>query len=128
MPLGTYTLPSQVIAKLVEMAVPLEFHYNPDGDIYEDSFYCFCEQHPFWVPYEANEYFDFGDRVINIRSGDRRYIPFGLFGTVIGYNDDHVVVLFDEPLFLGFELSSMAEHKTYRIVQVEKTRLINYSR
>ena len=66
--------------------------------------------------------------MINIRSGDRRYIPFGLFGTVIGYSEEHIIVLFDSPLILGYELASISQSRSYRIVSVEKNRLVNYSR
>lgn len=80
------------------------------------------------MPYESEESFEMGDRVINIQSGDRRYIPFGLFGTVVGYSDEAVIVLFDLPCFLGHELMSMSHEPTYRIVSVERERLINYTR
>jgi hypothetical protein len=37
-----------------------------------------------------------GDRVININSTKREYVPFGLRGTVVGHTNDRVIVLFDE--------------------------------
>jgi hypothetical protein len=41
-----------------------------------------------------------GDRVININSSKREYVPFGLRGTVVGTTNEKVVVLFDSQ-FLG---------------------------
>jgi len=42
--------------------------------------------------------FDFkvGDRVMNVNSTKREYIPFGLRGTVVGKTNERIIVLFDE--------------------------------
>ena len=69
-----------------------------------------------------------GDRVININSMGRKYIKFGLFGTVIGYSSHNkILVLFDEPMFAGYELASMVHNKSFRLVQVDSKNLINYT-
>ena len=69
-----------------------------------------------------------GDRVININSMGRQYIKFGLFGTVIGYSSDNkILVLFDEPMFIGYQLAPMVKNKSYRLVQVDSKCLINYT-
>jgi 5'-3' exoribonuclease 1 len=59
----------------------------------------FAEMFPFWCPPVplTNKNFRFGDRVININTTNRKYIPFGEIGTVIGLTLDGVIVRFDEP-------------------------------
>jgi hypothetical protein len=59
----------------------------------------FAEMFPFWCPpYPlTNKNFRFGDRIININTTTRKYIPFGEIGTVIGLTLDGVIVRFDEP-------------------------------
>jgi 5'-3' exonuclease len=59
----------------------------------------FSEQFPFWTPpYHLQvKNFRFGDRVINIDTQKRKYVPFGEIGTVIGQTIDGVIVRFDEP-------------------------------
>jgi hypothetical protein len=57
------------------------------------------EHFPFWSsPFIPKDVDDFraGDRVININSTKREYIPFGFRGTVIGKTNDKVIVLFDK--------------------------------
>ncbi|CAI2359350.1 unnamed protein product [Moneuplotes crassus] len=59
----------------------------------------FAEMYPFWngpFKYEVKS-FRFGDRVANIDTSRRKYIPFGDIGTVVGYTLDKVIVRFDEP-------------------------------
>jgi hypothetical protein len=48
--------------------------------------------------------FKVGDRVLNMNSQMRQYVPFGLRGTVIGRTDDKVMVLFDEQFIGGNNL------------------------
>lgn len=59
----------------------------------------FAERFPYWStpfgPRNARE-FKTGDRVMNLNSVLRQYVPFGLRGTVIGRTEDKVMVLFDE--------------------------------
>lgn len=59
----------------------------------------FSEVFPFWcAPYPSTVHdFRFGDRVANINTTRRKYIPFGDIGTVIGTTLDAVIVRFDEP-------------------------------
>jgi len=59
----------------------------------------FSETYPFWnSPFMVNvKGYKFGDRVANINTHRRKYIPFGSIGTVIGTTLDSVIVRFDEP-------------------------------
>jgi len=50
-----------------------------------------------------------GNRVMNMNSRRREYIPFGLRGTVIGKTNDKVIVLFDEQYLAGGDLNQHCE-------------------
>lgn len=59
----------------------------------------YAERFPFWCPLFNDTYADMfkvGQRVMNINSTCRRYVPFGLRGTVVGRTDKKVIVLFDQ--------------------------------
>jgi hypothetical protein len=59
----------------------------------------FAERFPYWCsPFSQRTSRDYkvGDRVMNMNSTMRNYVPFGLRGTVIGRTDDKVMVMFDE--------------------------------
>lgn len=65
--------------------------------------FVYQEYFPYWTqPYSTKrpEDYQVGDRVININSTKREYVPFGLRGTVVGHTNDKVIVLFDEQ-YLG---------------------------
>ena len=69
-----------------------EFEYLPPNMVYQECF-------PYWCQAYSNKSVDdykVGDRVININSTKREYVPFGLRGTVVGHTNDRVIVLFDE--------------------------------
>ena len=54
---------------------------------------------PFWTNLfkeKDSKYFEIGDRVMNINSTKREYVPFGIRGTVVGRTNDKVIVIFDE--------------------------------
>ena len=73
-----------------------DFEFLSPTFVYQENF-------PFWCqPYSSKHVDDYriGDRVININSTKREYVPFGLRGTVVGHTNDRVIVLFDEQ-FLG---------------------------
>ena len=59
----------------------------------------FSEVYPFWCPpYKFSvKDFKYGDRVANINTTKRKFIPFGELGTVVGGTLDGVIVRFDEP-------------------------------
>jgi hypothetical protein len=69
-----------------------DFEYLARSFLYQENF-------PFWSQPFSNkkvESYTVGDRVININSTKREYVPFGLRGTVVGHTTDKVIVLFDE--------------------------------
>ena len=59
----------------------------------------FTEMYPFWTPpFPATVgSYRFGDRVANVDTHRRKYIPFGEIGTVVGNTLDSIIVRFDEP-------------------------------
>src|SRR5215204_3454234 len=68
--------------------------------VYQESF-------PHWSPpYSAKTVQDFrvGDRVMNLNSTKREYIPFGLRGTVVGKTNERLIVLFDEQFLNGSDI------------------------
>jgi hypothetical protein len=61
--------------------------------------------HPFWFspylnPQTVND-FRVGNRVMNVNSTLRQYVPFGLRGTIVGKTEAHVLVVFDEQFLHG---------------------------
>lgn len=50
-----------------------------------------------------------GDRVININSTKREYVPFGYRGTVVGHTNTKVIVLFDEQFLTGNNIYGNAQ-------------------
>jgi hypothetical protein len=63
------------------------------------SKFLFVERFPLWssmFPENTPDKFRVGDRVLNICSIKRAYVPFGARGTVVGKTEQKVVVLFDE--------------------------------
>lgn len=67
----------------------------------------FQEQFPYWtLPFSYSDVKDFkvGDRVMNVCSVKREYIPFGIRGTVVGKTNDKVIVLFDEQFLNGNDI------------------------
>ena len=64
----------------------------------------FQEQYPYWsIPFSEKNTNDYqvGDRVMNVNSSLREYVPFGLRGTVVGKTNEKVIVLFDEQFLNG---------------------------
>jgi len=66
---------------------------------YLNPTFLYQETFPYWCqPYSSKRVEDYqvGDRVLNLNSTRREWIPFGLRGTVVGHTNDRVIVLFDE--------------------------------
>lgn len=67
----------------------------PINQVYQEHF-------PFWsAPYQLGhaiplESFTLGNRVLNLNSSNRAFVPFGLRGTVVGRTERKVIVLFDK--------------------------------
>ena len=72
--------------------------------------------------------FDFkvGDRVMNVNSTKREYIPFGLRGTVVGKTNERIIVLFDEQFLNGNNIYGHC--KDYKGANVNPDNLINLTK
>lgn len=72
------------------------------------SKFLFMERFPFWssmFPENTADKFRVGDRVLNLCSIKRAYVPFGARGTVVGKTEQKVVVLFDEQFLQGSDIN-----------------------
>ena len=72
----------------------------------------FQEHFPFWCePFSNKQVTDYfvGDRVMNVNSTKREYIPFGIRGTVVGKTNERVIVLFDEQFLTGNNIYGKCE-------------------
>lgn len=64
-----------------------------------------------------------GHRVINLNSQQRKYVPFGARGTVVGRTQDRVIVMFDEQFIGGSNIFGLCEN--YRGAMVLPNNLLN---
>jgi hypothetical protein len=90
--------------------------------------YAFIENTP-WTPMflvDAPPHFELGDRVINACSIDRKYIPFGVKGTVTAVADEYIEVIFDSPFFGGTTLNGRVAEKSG--LTVNPLNLINLTK
>ena len=75
--------------------------------------FLFQENFPFWCqPFSLKSVEDYrvGDRVININSTKREFVPFGIRGTVVGHTNDKVIILFDEQFLAGNDIYGHSEN------------------
>jgi 5'-3' exonuclease len=91
--------------------------------------YLYQEDDDCWIPpfisYEPAP-FQLGDRVVNIRSSDIHYIPFGEKGTVTAISNDFIEVMFDNP-FLGGSTGN-GRFSTHCSAYVKPLNLINLTK
>ena len=77
------------------------------------------------MPDTVND-FRVGNRVMNLNSTLRQYIPFGVRGSVVGKTESTLIVLFDEQFLHG---NSIYGHcQMYRGAQVNPAFMLNLSR
>lgn len=67
-----------------------------------------------------------GNRVMNLNSTLRLYIPFGLRGTVVGKTESKVIVMFDEQFLNGNNIYGHCQN--YKGAQVAPEYLLNLSK
>lgn len=102
--MGFDTLESSMISSINEHRQNIEDNYNNvnlqarNNEFMAPSF-LFMERFPYWsslFPENTADKFKVGDRVINICSVKRAYVPFGARGTCVGKTEQKIVVMFDE--------------------------------
>lgn len=102
---------------------------NKKGDLVPIN-QVYQEQYPFWSPpYQVGRTkltsYTLGNRVLNINSTNKEYIPFGLRGTVVGHTEQKVIVQFDEQFLHG---TTMYGHcRPYQGALVKPSDLFNLS-
>lgn len=88
------------------------------------------ESYPYWAGYKSNKStvadFRVGNRVMNMNSTLRQYIPFGARGIVVGKTDAKLIVMFDEQFLHGTSIYGHCQ--LYRGAQVEPNYILNLSR
>jgi len=93
------------------------------------AFHVYQENFPFWVsPFQNSDTSGFvvGDRVMSINSLRRKYLPFGLRGTIIGKTADNVIVLFDEQFLNGDTVYGRCSK--YRGAIIQPQQVINITK
>lgn len=88
----------------------------------------FVERFPYWTSVfnsRTSRDFKVGDRVMNINSTMRAYVPFGARGTVIGRTEDKVMVMFDNQFVGGTDLFQQCEQ--YRGALISPDFLMNFT-
>ena len=85
---------------------------------------------PYWFApfFERKTVSDFrvGNRVMNLNSTQRKFVPFGARGTIVGKTEAKLIVMFDEQFLHGHDIYGHCEN--YRGAQVEPDHLLNLSR
>jgi hypothetical protein len=90
--------------------------------------YLYQENNP-WIPPFYNSSpaeFELGDRVINIKSSDVPYVPFGLAGIVTGMFEQFIEICFDRSFFGGTTCNGRFTNK--RGAYVKKECLLNLTK
>ena len=102
--MGFDTLETSVIAQINSHRKDVEENFNNvnlqvRATEFLQSKYLYKERYPFWssmFPENDANKFKAGDRVLNLCSVKRAYVPFGARGTVIGKTEQKIIVMFDE--------------------------------
>jgi len=107
---------------------PIELEVDERENIKISNVYQEC--FPYWFSPSYNplrvDDFRVGNRIINLNSTLRRFIPFGLRGTVVGKTNVKVIVMFDEQFLHGNNIYGHCEN--YRGAMIEPNFLYNLSR
>jgi hypothetical protein len=81
---------------------------NKSGDKINETMcvnpnYVYQESYPWIPPFLADEPIGFriGDRVVNIKSTDHHFVPFGLKGTVTAIHESFLEIMFDREYYGG---------------------------
>jgi hypothetical protein len=132
--IGFDSLSSDIVSKIEEAVVEIKEENKAAKIECEEiealqPYHVFQENFPFWVsPFANNDIgqFKVGDRVMNINSMRRQYIPFGFRGTVIGMTSEEVIVLFDEQFLAGENIHNHC--KEYRGAMLKPNQIINITK
>jgi len=93
------------------------------------SKFLYMERFPYWsslFPENTADKFKVGDRVINLCSVKRAYVPFGARGTCVGKTEQKIIVMYDEQFIQGSDINGQCE--LYRGALMDPTHLMNITR
>ena len=93
------------------------------------SKFLYMERFPYWsslFPENTVDKFKVGDRVLNLCSVKRAYVPFGARGTCVGKSEQKVIVMYDEQFIQGSDINGQCE--LYRGALMDPTHLMNITR
>lgn len=133
--MGFDSLDSSIIEKLANHSKYIQSSYgsidlkvNPTETVQLSAIY--QEQFPYWYGYKGNpdtvNDFRVGNRVMNLNSTQRQFIPFGARGSVVGKTESTLIVMFDDQFLHG---NSIYGHcQMYRGAQVNPAHMLNLSR
>ena len=101
--MGFDTLQSTMIEQLNTSRDAIEVNFNNvnlgmKNQEFFPSKFLYAERFPFWAslfPENEVKHFKVSDRVMNICSIRRAYVPFGARGTVVGKTEQKIIVMFD---------------------------------
>lgn len=82
-----------------------QYEFLQPSMLYQENF-------PYWCqPFSFKHCDDYrvGDRVMNINSSQREFVPFGIRGTVVGHTNDKVIILFDDQHLNGNNIYGHSE-------------------
>lgn len=118
---------NEIDSKLTEMKVQSETTPQKTPSLIEgvQNRFIFAETWPYWTsPFKTGIYdFDFGDRIVNVNTSKKNFVGFGEFGTVIGFTNSEVVILFDNQ---NISLSNVYDRcMEYRGAMVTPQSVIN---
>jgi len=88
----------------------------------------YVETYPFWSGHSKQGIWDFnyGDRIVNINTSKKNFVNFGEIGTVIGFTQNELIVLFDHE---NLSLTNLYERcRPYRGGTLEPESVINMTR
>lgn len=102
--MGFDTLETSMISSINDMRTNIEENYNNvnlqvRSSEFLPSKFLYMERFPYWsslFPENTVEKFKVGDRVLNLCSIKRAYVPFGARGTVVGKTEMKLIVMYDE--------------------------------
>jgi len=111
--MGFDTLDTSMIDSINSKRKNIEENYNNvslqvKNNEFLPSKFLFMERFPFWssaFPENTADKFKVGDRVQNLCSIKRAYVPFGARGTCVGKTEQKIIVMYDEQFIQGSDIN-----------------------
>lgn len=132
--MGFDTLETSMISTINDTRKEIKDNYNNVNLVVRNqesipSKFLFVERFPYWsspFPENTADKFKVGDRVINLCSIKRAYVPLGARGTVVGKTEMKVVVMYDEQFLQGSDINGQCD--LYKGALMDPIHLMNVTR